>query len=237
MACGAQDPRAGFQLDPHVRRTDQDPLFPAFGTNPVRPLTYDQLRLFFTTTLPAEGLGPDLICQRFTCLRSAIDHCLQNGRLTTHPMLGLKPPAKKSKTIESTKAIRRASKFLGKYLMVEARKADQEARWFCGLLDMRQDEVLGMTDDSLDGARPEDRGRRIIVKQQLQQLSAEHGCALDHGTGRWSCGQQATNCLKRVGETWWVLQCTKTESSYREIVISEDARRTLIEDGKKQEAR
>lgn len=212
-------------------------LLPAFGTTPVRLLTYDQLRLFFNTTLPAKGLGPDSIRQVFVCLRSAIDYYLRDGKLTTHPMLGLKPPAKKSKTIESTKAIRRASKFLGKYLMAEARKADQEARWFCGLLGMRQGEVLGLTDDSLDGARPKDRGRRIIVKQQLQRVSAEHGCTLDHATGRWSCGRQTSNCPTRIGETRWVLQRTKTESSYREIVISEDAWKMLIGHRKQQRAR
>lgn len=41
--------------------------------------------------------------------------------------------------------------------MVAARREDQEARWFLGMLGMRQGKVLGLTDDSLDGAKPKDR--------------------------------------------------------------------------------
>lgn len=212
-------------------------LLPAFGTEPIRLLSYEQLKVYFGTTLPAKGLGPDSIRQVFICLKSAIDHYLRDGKLTNHPMIGLKAPAKTRKTMEDTKAIRRASKFLGKYLMVEARKTDQEARWFLGMLGMRQGEVLGLTDDCLDGARPKERGRRVIIQRQLQRISAEHGCTLDHGTGKWSCGHRSTHCPKRIGETRWVLKKTKTESGYREIVIPEAAWQMLVAHRKRQQAK
>ncbi|ROS77936.1 integrase-like protein [Curtobacterium sp. PhB130] len=212
-------------------------LLPAFGAHPIRLLTYDQLKVFFGTTLPAKGLGPDSIRQVFICLRSAIDHYLRDGKLLTHPMVGLKPPTKDRKSNEKTKNIRRASKFLWKYLGNAARREDQEARWFLGMMGMRQGEVLGLTDDCLDGARPKDRGRRVLVKQQLQRISAEHGCTLDKTTGRWSCGRQTTNCPQRIGETRWELTRTKTESSFREIVIHEEAWQMLLDHRKRQQAR
>ena len=212
-------------------------LIPAFGEKPVRLLTYGELKKFFGEELPAKGLGPDSIRQTFITLKSALDYYIRDGKLTVHPMTGIKPPAKKRKSVEDTKAIRRASKFLGKYLMEEARKTDQEARWFLGMLGMRQGEVLGMTDDCLDGARPKDRGRRIIIKQQLQRVSASHGCQVDKATGKHSCGRQSTNCPSRVGETHWVLQKTKTESGYREIVIPEDAWQMLVAHRKRQQAK
>lgn len=212
-------------------------LLPAFGSESVRLLTYRQLKVFFEETLPAKGLGPDSIRQTFICLKSALDYYVRDGILVAHPMVGIKAPARKKKTLEDTRAIRRASKFLGEYLMVEALKAGQEARWFLGLLGLRQSEVLGMTDDSLDGARPAKRGRRVVVKQQLKRISAEHGCELSKATGKWSCGRSSTNCPQRIGENRWELTRTKTENGYREIIITEDAWQMLVAHRKKQQAK
>lgn len=210
-------------------------LLPAFGETPVRLLNYGELKVFFAETLPAKGLGTDSIRQTFITLKSALDYYIRDGKLSVHPMTGLKPPAKKRKTVEDAKAIRRASKFLGKYLMAEARKTDQEARWFLGMLGMRQGEVLGMTDDCLDGARPKERGRRVVIKQQLQRVSAAHGCGVNLSTGKEHCGRQSSNCPKRIGKTGFVLQKTKTESGYREIVIPEDAWQMLVAHRKRQQ--
>lgn len=173
-------PATLHMYDPRIR----NPLLPAFGAESVRLITYRQLKVFFEETLPAKGLRPDSIRQTFICLKSALDYYVRDGILVAHPMVGLKAPARKKKTFEDTRAIRRASKFLGEYLMAEACSTDQEARWFLGLLGLRQSEVLGMTDDSLDGARPAKRGRRAVVKQQLKRISAEHGCELSKATGK-----------------------------------------------------
>lgn len=209
-------------------------LLPAFGTQPVRLLTYAELKTYFGETLVEKGLGTDSIRQTFICLKSALDYYFRDGIITAHPMVGLKAPKKKARTIVQTKAIRRASKFLGEYLIKEAKAADQEARWFLALMGMRQAEVLGLTDDCLDGTRPKERGRRIIVKQQLQRENAEHGCQLSNATGLWACGERATNCPQRKGETRWVLKSTKTESGYREIPVPEHVWKMLIEHRNKQ---
>ncbi|MGP5046270.1 tyrosine-type recombinase/integrase [Glutamicibacter ardleyensis] len=211
-------------------------LLPAFGAQPVRALRYDELKLFFSSTLPSKDLGVDSIRQTFICLKSALDYYHRDGILLRHPMVGLKAPAKKKKTIAKIKEIRQASKFLSSYLLQYAKETDQEARWFLALYGLRQGEALGLTDDCLDGRDPKSRGRRIIVKQQVQRINAEHGCDLNHATGKWSCGKQTTHCPKRVGETHWLLKETKTESGYREIVIPEDAWKMLIAHRKKQEA-
>lgn len=212
-------------------------LLPVFGTRPVRTLNYEELKRFITIDLPAKGLGSDSIRQTFICLKSALDFYHRDGVILRHPMIGLKPPAKKRKTIAKVKEIRQASKFLSSYLLEYARAADQEARWFLAMYGLRQGEALGMTDDCLDGRDAKNRGRRIIVKQQLQRISAEHGCELDHATGRWSCGRTTTKCPKRIGETRWELKGTKTESGYREIVIPEDAWKMLVAHQKKQQKR
>jgi|GEM_PF-4666644 len=211
-------------------------LLPAFGARPVRSLRYDELKEFFNKTLPAKGLGVDSIRQTFICLKSAMDYYHRDGILLRHPMVGLKAPAKKKKTIAKVKEIRQASKFLSSYLLQHAKEADQEARWFLALYGLRQGEALGLTDDCLDGRDAKNRGRRIIVKQQIQRVNAEHGCELDHATGKWSCGRSTTNCPQRIGETHWALRETKTESGYREIVIPEDAWKMLIAHRKKQQA-
>lgn len=212
-------------------------LLPVFGTRPVRTLSYEELKRFVNVDLPAKGLGSDSIRQTFICLKSALDYYHRDGIILRHPMIGLKPPAKKRKTIAKVKEIRQASKFLSSYLLEYARAADQEARWFLAMYGLRQGEALGMTDDCLDGRDAKNRGRRLIVKQQLQRISAEHGCELDHATGRWSCGRTTTHCPKRIGETRWELKGTKTESGYREIVIPEEAWQMLTAHRKKQQAR
>lgn len=204
-------------------------LLPAFGDQAVRLLTYPQLKEFFGVTLPNRGLGVDSIRQTFICLKSALDHYQRDGIITVHPMVGLKAPAKKAKTVDDTRAIRAASKFLGKELMPLAREAGQEARWFLGLMGMRQGEVLGMTDDSLDHSTSKTRGRRIVIKQQLQRETAAHGCELNTSTGKWSCGRTSTNCPKRIGETKWLIKETKTTSGYREIEIPNRAWKMLLE--------
>ncbi|WP_206451254.1 hypothetical protein [Micrococcus sp. KRD096] len=129
-------------------------LLPDFGDRPVRTLTYAELEKFFHIELPTKGLGGDSTRQVFICLKSALDNYQRDGIDLGHPMVGIKPPPKKKKTKEDTKKIRQASKFLGKYLIPATTAADQEARWFLGMLGMRQGEVLGMTDSSLKKGRP-----------------------------------------------------------------------------------
>lgn len=214
-------------------------LLPAFGSRRVRSLRYDELKRFFSVDLPRKGLGSSSIRQTFICLKSAISFYMRDGklRLSVHPMEGLKPPAKKGKTVEETRDIRRASKFLGRYLIPAAKEADQEARWFLGMLGLRQGEVLGMTDDCLSGDRPKEKGRRIIVKQQLQRVSATHGCGVDHATGKERCGKRAPQCPQRIGESGWALQGTKSQSGQREIVVSEEAWQMLVAHRNKQRQR
>src|SRR5690606_38017065 len=84
-------------------------LLPAFGSRPVRGITYEELKTFFNETLPDKGLGVDSIRQIFICLKSALDHYLRDGILYRHPMVGLKAPAKKAKTADDTLAIRKAA--------------------------------------------------------------------------------------------------------------------------------
>lgn len=194
-------------------------LLPAFGARLVRSLTYEELKLFFSQTLPAKGLGVDSIRQTFICLRSALDHYLRDNIIYRHPMVGLKTPAKKAKTVDDTLAIRKASGKLGPLIIQEARKEGQELRWIFGLLGLRQAEVLGLTDDSL---QERDGLFRLVVKQQLQRVGAEHGCKLDATTGKWSCGKRTTQCPWRIGENHWVLKGTKTVSGYREIGLSKE---------------
>ncbi|MGO2187340.1 MAG: tyrosine-type recombinase/integrase [Microbacterium gubbeenense] len=203
-------------------------LLPVWGSKPVRTVTYEELKRFFAIDLPAKGLGVDSIRQTFICLKSAMEYYHRDGILLRHPMVGLKPPPKNRKPIARVKEIRQASKFLSRYLLEYAKAADQEARWFLALYGLRQGEALGMTDSSLEGHDAKTRGRRIIVRQQIQRVSAEHGCRLDHSTGRWSCGKQSTNCPRRIGEPRWEIRGTKTENGYREIVISEEAWQMLI---------
>lgn len=210
-------------------------LLPAFGDRPVRTLTYAELKKFFNIELPAKGLGGDSIRQVFICLKSALDYYQRDGIILGHPMVGIKPPPKKKKTKEDTKKIRQASKFLGKYLIPAAAAADQEARWFLGMLGMRQGEVLGMTDSSLKNGGP--GNRRIVIDKQIQRISAEHGCELNRATGKWSCGRTTSNCPQRIGETRWELTSTKSDSGEREIVIPEDAWRMLVDHRKRQIAR
>ena len=210
-------------------------LLPAFGARPVRTLTYAELKKFINIDLPEKGLGGDSIRQVFICLKSALDYYQRDGIILAHPMVGIKPPAKKKKTKEDAKKIRRASKFLGKYLIPAAKEADQEARWFLGMLGMRQGEVLGMTDESLKNGGP--GNRRIVIERQLQRISAEHGCELNHSTGKWSCGKQTSHCPKRINETRWELTNTKSDSGERDIIIPEGAWQMLVAHRKKQKAR
>lgn len=212
-------------------------LLPAFGARRVRSLTYDELKHFFRSTLPAKGLGVDSIRQTHICLNSALMAYDRDGHIPRNPMKGLQAPAKKRKKMDDAKKIRQASKFLGRYLIPAAREADSEARWFLALLGMRQGEVLGMTDDCLDGARPAKRGRRIKVQQQLQRIGAAHGCELNQKTGRWGCGLSTTKCPQRIGETHWELTGTKSSSGMREIVIPEDSWKMLEAHMKRQQAR
>ncbi|TCJ23773.1 hypothetical protein E0W80_09440 [Microbacterium sp. PI-1] len=210
-------------------------LLPAFGDRPVRTLTYAELKKFINIDLPAKGLGGDSIRQVFICLKSALDYYQRDGIILGHPMVGIKPPPKKKKTKEDAKKIRQASKFLGKYLIPAAKAADQEARWFLGMLGMRQGEVLGMTEKRLKNGGP--GNRRIVIDKQIQRISAEHGCELNHSTGKWSCGRTTSNCPQRIGETRWELTATKSDSGEREIVIPEDAWKMLVAHRKRQIAR
>nr|WP_243752420.1 tyrosine-type recombinase/integrase [Leucobacter weissii] len=195
-------------------------LLPAFGSRPVRGLTYEELKVYFTETLPDKGLGVDSIRQTFICFKSALDYYVRDGILYRHPMVGLKAPAKKAKTAEDTLAIRKAADKLGHLIIQEARNEGQELRWVFGLLGLRQAEVLGLTDDCFverDGLF------RLLVKQQLQREGARHGCELDGDTGKWSCGEQTTRCPQRIGENRWVLTDTKTTSGRREIALTAQA--------------
>lgn len=210
-------------------------LLPVFGGDPVRLLTYAELKVFFNDTLPDKGLGTDSIRQTFICLKSSLDHYLRDGKIALHPMVGLKAPAKKKKTPKEITDVRQASHYLGKYLIIEARKVDQEARWFLGMLGMRQGEVLGMTDDCLVGDSPKAKGRRVKIKQQLQRVGYEHGCKVDQITGKQSCGLLSPKCPQRKGMSGWALQDTKTESGAREIVVDEESWKMLVAHRKKQQ--
>lgn len=179
-------------------------ILPVFGTQPVRLLTYNQLKEFFRVTLPEKNLGVSSIRQTFVAFKSALDYYQRDRIITAHPMTGLKVPRAKALDKKDKTQIRRASKFLNEHLLKWAREEDVEARWFLALLGLRQGEVLGMTDDSLvTRGSGKSRTRRVVVKHQLQHESATHGCGRD-STGKWLCGGTSPNCPKKIGEARWV---------------------------------
>lgn len=209
-------------------------ILPVFGTQPVRTLTYDQLKEFFRVTLPEKNLGVSSIRQTFVAFKSALDYYQRDRIITAHPMTGLKVPRAKALDKKDKTQIRRASKFLNEHLLKWAREEDVEARWFLALLGLRQGEVLGMTDDSLvTRGSGKSRTRRVVVKHQLQHESATHGCGRD-STGKWLCGGTSPNCPSKIGEARWVLVSTKSQNSEREIVITEPAWEMLIRHRNKQ---
>lgn len=211
-------------------------ILPEFADQPVRTLTYDQLREFFKETLPAKGLGASSIHQTFVTFKSALSYYQRDRIISSHPMVGISVVKQNTRSIEDRTQIRRASKFLNEYLLKEARKVDQEARWFLGLLGLRQGEALGMTDDCLvTRGKGAEKTRRIVIKHQLKHVSAQHGCGVNSKSGKWLCGKKSTNCPQRIGEPHWELSDAKTESGHREIVITERAWEMLIAHRKKQQ--
>lgn len=202
-------------------------LLPAFGDRTVHSLQHDELKHFFGRTLPAKGLGPDSIRQTFICLKSALEFYHNSGAMIRRPMGSLKTPAKKSKDDDKTRLMRQAAHFLSSYLLEAAQTKGTEARWFMGLMGLRQGEALGMTDSSLVGWESDlDGGKgggRIRIHQQLQHISPAHGCGYDT-RGNYACGKKkSTSCPKRIGDPYWELRAPKTVSGKREIIVGREA--------------
>ncbi|PVE73761.1 tyrosine-type recombinase/integrase [Microbacterium testaceum] len=206
-------------------------ILPVFGDEPVRTLTYPKLRTFFKDTLPGKGLGDSSIRQVHIALKGALNVAQRDGIILAHPMVGIKAPdGRKKRTTEEVKELRQAAKYLNRYLLAEAEKIGESARWLLAMVGIRQSEVLGMTDDSLVTRRSGNtRTRRVVISHQLARVAGEHGCGeWDAKLGAFPCGRKTRGCTNPKSEAYWALVKTKSESGVREIVIPEHVWQVLV---------
>lgn len=215
-------------------------LLPAFGEKPVRLLKRDELKQYFEVDLTDHDppLGASSIKQIQLIMRSALERYVDLERLDRNPMKGFEVPKQKKRSREEREEIQKASEFLGEKLMDAVAEREDQARWFLGLLGLRQGEALGFCDDALiTKGRGKGKSYRVVVKRQLQRVTPDHGCGHD-SKGHWSCGRKfSTDCPDRLGDPGWELRILKSENGHREIDIPEEAWNMLAEHRERQRAR
>lgn len=203
-------------------------LVPHIGTTPLRLLTSEQVETLIYTTLPAKRkvvsgkqteqplLGATAIRAVFFVLSQALDEAKRRRLVDVNPCEQVRTPRRSKRKDEGVHRLT----WTAQHLLGKLEGHDDEARWWCAFLGMRQSEVLGLTDDCL---RLTSKSRATLtVKQQLARHVSRHGCGLPI-KGEFPCGQKsAADCPKRTGETGlYIKQDTKTEASRRVIPVVE----------------
>lgn len=213
---------------------------PVFGDRPIRLITAAEMETFFDVTLPASGLGNESIRQIYRVLKGVFDEAQYKHIITSHPMADVKQPKNTVKTDEDRKRVRQVAYLLEKYLIKYAQEADADpqvtgtyhtARWLCGMLGLRQSEVLGLTDADLE------KGRRLVVRHQLTRISPEHGCGpWSRATRSYPCGRTNRGCASPKTPGAWQLTTTKSAASMRSLILPPHIYKVLDAQRRRQQA-
>ncbi len=213
-------------------------LIPHLGSTPLRFLDHEILQTFVWDTLPnvkdRHGnvrLGTTAHRGVHTVLQLALNYAYDRRYIDHNPIDAIRVPRKNTPTKEDMKVFRELAEWVPtqviNYLTNVERDVTSELRWRLAFFGLRQGEVLGLTDDCIRwyGSMP----THITVKQQLDRITASHGCGgYDSTTRSWACGKQADRCPKRIGESsLFIRNETKTESGDRELPLPPKLRNAL----------
>lgn len=205
-------------------------LIPAFGDEPVRLISSQELKDYFLTTLPniRKPNGEPylkLTAQRqvYFVLHAVLEHAVKHRHLEFNPLDAVDAPKRDKRTKKQERELNAASHWVPHRLLELIAGREDDARWMLAFYGMRQSEVLGLTDECIVPRAREDEAGKIIIQQQLLHRSAQHGCGnYDSKSRKWSCGQQADRCPKRIGEgAFYFKDELKTVDGDREVPLVE----------------
>lgn len=208
---------------------------PYLGATPIRLLTHDQLNEFVWQTLPSikdsnqkQILGSTAMRQTYAVLNAVLQYSVKHGYIDRNPLSTVKAPKRNRRTKDHIEELRNAAQWVPAQIIKTVHGKPNELRWLLALHGMRQGEVLGLTDDCIRWRKGVPT--RIKIKQQLDRITATHGCGdYDSSERKWACGKQADRCPDRRGETkLYIREETKTESGDRELPLSPELKDALI---------